>query len=384
MYTMLMLTENEVKKLRDALPGYKRDIFPPILEDLYDNKLVSLLGEANRAIGNLNNAKKIIPNPDLLSGPLLFKEAFASSEIEGTQTTVRDVIQEEVELSFESRYDQIQAREVVNHIEASKTGLRLIKEYPLVSRVLKEMHSQLLEGVRGKHKTLGDFRVGPNAIEKGNEIVYFPPEAKDVSDLMSRLERYLNNPGDKDIYDPLIRAAVTHYEFEAIHPFADGNGRLGRVLISLQLINEKVLTYPVLYLSGFLLREKKNYQECLLRVTTHSDWKGWITFFLRGIKEQATRSEEIVQSIYDLRKNTEQTAKSMTQSPNVNEIVDLMFSRRVLTARLVRESLNMSHSGARKLLVKLTKAGLLSLINSGNSKANYYVNEPLVKLLENI
>lgn len=375
-----MLSEKEIQELKKKVPTY-RPLFPPRVDNLYDNKLVKLLGEANRAIGNLNSSKKIIPNPDLLVGPVLLKEALASSKIEGTQTTIRDVVKEEANIAFKDELDQVQAREVVNHMMATRHALRLIGGVPLSSRLLKNMHSILMHNVRGSHKTIGDFRIGNNAIEKNDNIIYIPPDPTQINDLITHLEKYLNDPNLEDQYDPLLRAAIVHYQFEAIHPFADGNGRLGRVLISLQLIKEDVLRYPVLYLSGYLLRERKNYDECLLGVTTHGNWKEWIEFFLEGIKEQAIKSEEIVDKIYNLYEHSKEKAKNSIKSTNITDLVTLTFTKRAITANDATERLKISHTASLELLRKLAKLNLLKA-NPNDKRNIHFINEPLISLLE--
>lgn len=379
-----MMTDAEIQKLRESVPYFK-NIFPPKLDNIYTNSLVKLLGEANRAIGNLNSSKKIIPNPDLLVAPVLLKEAMASSKIEGTQTTIRDVVQEEANIAFQDTFDQLQAREVVNHILATRLGLQLLGQYSVSTRLVKQMHSILLDKVRGKHTTLGDFRVGNNAIKKDEKIVYIPPDPQEVANLMSDLEKFINVPKDDAQCDPLLRAAVAHYQFEAIHPFADGNGRLGRVLISLQLINENVLRYPVLYLSGYLLKEKTRYDNCLLNVTTNQDWVGWITFFLEGIKIQATRSEEIVDRISNLYEESKQKARAGINSSNVEKLISLIFTKRTVTAKDVMDELGLaSHTGAIELLRKLVGLGLLTNTTPDSKRNIHFTNEPLIKLIEEL
>ncbi len=375
-----MLSDKEIRELKKKVPIYIPR-FPPKVDDLYDNNLVKLLGEANRAIGNLNSSKKIIPNPDLLVGPVLLKEAMASSKIEGTQTTIRDVIKEEANISFDDEFDRGQAREVVNHMAATQHALQKIDRVALSIRLLKEMHEVLMFNVRGSHKTIGDFRIGNNAIEKEGDIIYIPPDPIEVPNLAAFLEKYLNDPKLEDQYDPLLRAAITHYQFEAIHPFADGNGRLGRVLISLQLIKEDVLRYPVLYLSGYLLKERQNYDNYLLNVTTCGNWKDWIVFFLEGIKRQASKSEEIVDKIFNLYQQSKIKAQSYIKSTNITEIVTLTYEKRTITANDVINRTKISHPAAMDLLRKLVKIGILK--SDPNDRRNiHFTNDPLIELLE--
>ncbi|XOB40088.1 MAG: Fic family protein [Candidatus Nealsonbacteria bacterium] len=380
-----MFTEEQIKSIRgkEIVPEYK-NIFPPTLSRLYSNELVSLIGEANRAIGNLNSYARIVPNPDLLIGPMLLREALASSRIEGTEATARDIVQHDAGIKLPPKI-RGEALEVINHRESTKLGLYLLdkKGLPLVNRVIKEMHKKLMFAVRGEMRRPGEFREGSNAVARKNDIdsiIFLPPPADKVEGLMKNLEKYLNEK-NSDI-DTILRCAIAHYEFEAIHPFADGNGRLGRVLISLFLIKERVLEYPLLYLSGYLLREKDLYYKALLEITTQENWGLWFKFVLRGVKEQALRSRNILERIYSLyKKDKDIVENNIKKSIYAPRLVEKIFMFPVITGTQASKLLRSRHTTAMNLLKEMTKLGLLKSDIRKKRNIPFY-NERLIALLE--
>jgi len=383
-----MLTEEQIKSIRgkNKVPEYK-NIFPPVLSRFYDDELVNLATEASLAIGNLNSYAKIVPNPDLLIGPMLLREALASSRIEGTEATARDIVRHDAGIKLSPKI-RGEAFEVINHRESTKLGLKLLdeKNLPLVNRVIKTMHEKLMLGVRGERRRLGSFRVGSNAIatEENNieSIIFLPPSANEVENLMKRLEAYLNEK--EPAVNTILRCALAHYEFEAIHPFADGNGRLGRVLISLFLIKEKILRYPLLYMSGYLLREKELYYRALSNVTVQEDWGGWLKFFLRGVKEQALKSQVILEKIYSLyQKNKRLVEDNMKKSVYAPRLVEKTFMFPVITAPQASKLLKSSHAVAMSILKEMAALGLLK-VNSRDKRNIPFYNEKLINLLEEV
>lgn len=379
-----MLTEEQIKSIRGKgrFPEYTK-IFPPDLSKIYDNELVALIGEANRAVGNLNSYARIVPNPDLLIGPMLLREALASSKIEGTQATARDIVQHDAGIKLPPQMKG-EALEVINHRESTKLGLNLINKggLPLCNRVIKEMHKRLVLGVRGATRRPGEFREGSNAVATGDDIdsiIFLPPPADTVEDLMKKFEEYLNTK-NSDI-DTILRCALSHYEFEAIHPFADGNGRLGRVLISLFLIKEKALEYPLLYMSGYLLRERNSYYKSLREITTNEDWKSWLRFFLQGVKEQALRSRSILEKIYNLYKEDKKIIEDNIKTVYAVRLVEKIFMFPVITASTAYKLLRSRHYTAMNILRKMTKLGLLKVDAEKKRNIPFY-NEKLIALLE--
>lgn len=376
-----MLNEKDIQKLKKAgVPSYKK-IFPPKTGRLFNNKIVGLIGGANRAIGNLNSYARIIPNPDLLIWPLLLKEALASSKIEGTQASIKDVLKKDANMKISTRHVDIQ--EVINHRESTKLGLKLLKKYPITGRSIKQTHQRLMQGlVRGSEKRIGEFRQGQNAIGREGDlsnIKYLPPPALEVADAIHRLEIYINS--DDIEYDKLVSCAFIHYEFEAIHPFADGNGRIGRLLITLYLLKENVLRYPLIYPSAYFLHHKQEYENKLLRITTENDWKGWLEFFLRGIIEQANKSEKLIEGIDNLYQKAQDTARLHSQSPHTNKLVEIIFKKPIIRAPEAARDLDVKHRTAISLLRRFSHLGIISF-DSKKKKNIPFANSKLINLLE--
>ena len=376
-----MLTDKDIKKLKKkGVPSYK-NLFPPKSEGIFSDEVVGLVGEANRAMGNLNSYARIIPNPDLLIWPLLLKESLASSKIEGTQASVKDILRKDANLGVRARSTDVQ--EVINYREATKLGMRLLKSLPISERLVKKVHERLMKGiVRGAEKRIGEYRVGQNAIGQEGDfenIKYLPPPATEVIEKMKRFFVYIND--SSLAYDKLIRCAFMHYEFEAIHPFADGNGRVGRLLITLYLLEEGVLKYPLIYPSAYFLHHKERYSNLLMRITTQKDWTGWLIFFLKGIKEQAQKSEELIEEIDKLYQNARENVRLNTQSVHSDKLVSTVFEKPIVLAPQISEILEVNHQTAISLLRKLSQLGIVNY-DPRKKKNIPFVNTKLINLLE--
>ena len=254
--------------------------------------------------------------------------------------------------------------------------------FPLVNRIIKDIHKKLLLNVRGEARRLGEFRIGSNAVARSEDpdsFIYLPPPADRVELLMAELEKYLNNKNSN--INKIVRCAIAHYEFEAIHPFADGNGRLGRVLISLFLIKEKVLEYPLLYMSGYLLRQKDAYYKALLEITKQEDWATWLKFFLLGIKEQAIKSRAILEKIRSLYEEADKIVKEkVKKSIYARQLVIEIFKSPVITGSQVVEILHCEHPTAMTLLRKMVEIGVLNVKPKDKRNIPFY-NEKLIDLL---
>ncbi len=376
-----MLTDNDIKELtKRGVPTYK-DIFPPSTDGIFIDRIVGLIGEANRAIGNLNSYARIIPNPDLLIWPLLLKESLASSKIEGTQASIKDVLKREANLTTSTR--SMDVEEVVNYRKATKLGMNLLDTLPISERLVKRVHGRLMKGtVRGAEKRIGEYRVGQNAIGiEGNfqNIKYLPPPAINVVEKMNRFFEYVND--NSQSYDKLVRCAFMHYEFEAIHPFADGNGRVGRLLITLYLLKENVLRHPLIYPSAYFLHHKDKYSGLLMRMTTHQDWISWLEFFLQGLKEQAQKSEKLIEKIDKIYQEALEAVRVNMQSVHSHKLVEIVFKQPIVLAPKVAQILDVNHQTAISLLRKFVQLGIVNA-NYQKKKNIPFVNTKLINLLE--
>ncbi|MCB0110043.1 MAG: Fic family protein, partial [Caldilineaceae bacterium] len=276
---------------------------PPTLN--FDLPLLQVLSSADRALGELAGLGRNIPNPQLLLQPFMRREAVLSSRIEGTQADVADLYAYEAGQlmlpGFRSQAPESDVREVLNYVRALEYGLERIKEFPLSLRLLREMHEHLMNGVRGDHLTPGEFRRSQNWIGGYGvglqDAAYMPPPVDEMKDSLSDFERYLSAVDD---YPPLIRLGLVHYQFEAIHPFLDGNGRIGRLLITLLLVHWDLLPLPLLYLSAYFEEHRQHYYDGLMNVSTQGNWHGWLTFFLTGVTEQAKDAIQRAKGLQDL------------------------------------------------------------------------------------
>jgi Fic family protein len=377
-----MLKDEDIQALKDrGIPTYHQG-FPPSTQHIFTERIVGLIGEANREVGNLNSYARIIPNPDLLVWPLLLKESLASSKIEGTQASVKDVLKSEANLTTSA--SSIDIQEVINYREATKLGLELLNQLPISERLVKKVHERLMWGtVRGAEKRTGEFRIGQNAIGIEGDLTnikYIPPPPNQVSDLMENLFRYTNN--ETILYDKLVKCAFIHFEFEAIHPFADGNGRVGRLLITLYLLKEGVLKYPLIYPSAYFLHYKDKYMNSLMGVTTDNNWVNWLEFFLQGIAEQARRSGTLIEQIDSLYQKSREITRQNMQSVHADKLVELVFTKPIVLATEVSTKLSVNHQTAISLLRKLSELGIVNF-NSKTKKNIPFTNSKLINLLEN-
>lgn len=266
-----------------------------------DPDVIQLLGQADRALGELNAFAQLIPDIDFFIAMYVAKEATQSSRIEGTQTNIEDAFKQAADLDPEQRDDWT---EVQNYIDAINYAIRRLDDLPLSNRLLKETHAILLSGVRGEHKRPGEFRSSQNWIGVSlRNAAFIPPHHERVEELMADMERLLHNGAIK--VPPLIRIAIAHYQFETVHPFLDGNGRLGRLMISLYLASEQLLVRPALYLSDYLERNKTAYVDHLMAVRQGNHMREWLIFFLHGIEETSRNSAEVFREILALKERIE-------------------------------------------------------------------------------
>jgi Fic family protein len=318
----------------------------------------TLLSDANRHLGELNGLSLIVPNVDLFIEMHVVKEAQTSSRIEGTQTEMVEALEEDPdEVDPEKRDDW---QEVRNYVNAMNQALERLKTLPLSNRLLCEAHMTLLHGVRGEGKTPGEFRRSQNWIGGSSlaDAVFIPPAHEDVPELMSDLEAFWHN---ENIHVPeLIRIAISHYQFETIHPFLDGNGRIGRLLIGLYLVSTGLLRNPCLYISAHLEKHRAAYYDALMAVRTRGDLLHWIKFFLSAINETAKKGVQTFQAIHQLRQRAENQVRVLgSRAAKAQNALEAFYKKPVLTSTYLAKSLGFSQPTADRILADLLKVGLI-------------------------
>ena len=323
-----------------------------------DANVNRLLNDATRKLGELNAFSTLIPDVDFFIRMHITKEATKSSRIEGTQTSMEEAIQTAEYINPEKRDDW---QEVHNYIEAMNDAIAQLENLPLSNRLLKQTHKRLLQGVRGKYKLPGEFRTSQNWIGGATltDASYIPPHHSEVPDLMSDLEKFLNN--DELQAPPLIRIGIAHYQFETIHPFLDGNGRLGRLLITLYLVSNNILSKPVLYLSDFFERNRTLYYDNLTVVRTQNNLVQWLKFFMVGVLETAENSIQTFHEIIKLRKEVEEK-KIITlgkRVPVAMELIRYLYTKPIVDAPEVAKVLEVNISTAHRLIQEFEKLKIL-------------------------
>jgi Fic family protein len=322
-----------------------------------DTKINQLLESAAAALGELNAFSRIVPDVDIFIRMHVVKEAQTSSRIEGTRTGIDEVLLSEEYISPEKRNDW---HEVHNYITALNAAIEHLSELPLSNRLLKETHAILMRGVRGEHKLPGEFRISQNWIGGSslNDAVFIPPHQENVPDLMGDLELFWHN---ENISVPqLIRIAISHYQFETIHPFLDGNGRIGRLLIPLYLVYHKLLVKPSLYLSDYFERNRDSYYDALMQVRTGNNLIHWVRFFLAGVLETAAKGRNVFSAILDLRTKTEKQIFSMgKRAANARAALDFLYRQPLVDAAALERELRISLSTAHILINEFVRLGIL-------------------------
>lgn len=336
-----------------------------------------LLESANRALGELNAFSLIVPDIDLFIQMHVVKEAQKSSRIEGTQTGVNEALLPEDHIRPEDRDDW---REVRNYIDAINGAVASLDKLPLSNRLLRQAHATLLSGVRGEHKLPGEFRTSQNWIGGSGlaDAAFIPPHHDGVPDLMGDLERFWHNT---DIAVPhLIRVAISHYQFETIHPFLDGNGRIGRLFIPLYLVSNNLLAKPSLYLSDFFERNRASYYDALMRVRVANDLIHWVRFFLQGVTETATKGRDVFRQILDLRNRVDQQIATLgRRAPNARKALEALYRRPVMAAGELEREIGVSKPTAHALVNDLERLGLLKEV-TGQMRDRLYMFETYLAL----
>ena len=333
----------------------------------------SLLSDANRLIGELNAFSQLIPDVDYFIKMHITKEATTSSKIEGTKTNIEDVLIKEEDISPEKRDDW---NEVQNYINAINYSISQLEKLPISNRLIRNTHKVLLQGVRGEKKNPGEFRKSQNWIGATlKDAIYIPPHQSEVLDLMTDLESFLN---DQKIFTPhLIRIAIAHYQFETIHPFLDGNGRIGRLLITLYLVSNGILNKPSLYLSDFFEKNRINYFDNLMIARTKSNLCQWIKFFLVGIIETASSSINVFKKIIILREKIEigKISKMGSRAKRGLILIKSLYQNPIIDSNSICDLLDIAPSTANRLILDFQKEGILKELTGFKRNRKYIFRE---------
>ncbi len=344
-----------------------------------DTQVNVLLEEAVRKLGELNAFSLIAPNVDLFIKMHILKEANTSSKIEGTRTEIDEVLMQQNDLNPEKRDDW---QEVHNYVDAMNAAIRQLEKLPLSNRLLKNTHKILLENSRGRHKQPGEFRQSQNWIGGSNltDAVYIPPHHSELSELMSDLENFWHN--DKLLIPHLIKIGISHYQFETIHPFLDGNGRIGRLLITLYLINFNLLSKPSLYLSDYFEAHRSSYFNALSRVRESNDIIHWIKFFLNAIIFTAEKGKNTFHKILSLKQETDSfIITSGRAAQNLKHIINYFYIKPVLTIKEISKETKISERTIRNLIDILLKNELIEE-TTGNKRNRIFTFESYLSLFK--
>jgi Fic family protein len=343
-----------------------------------DPSINILLEKATLQLGALSSFSQFVPDIDLFIRMHVIKEATISSRIEGTQTKIEEALVKKTEINPEKRNDW---QEVSNYIKALNHSIERMTDLPLSSRLLKESHKILLNSVRGEHKLPGEYRSSQNWIGGAsiNDAVFVPPPFHEINALMSDLEKFIHS---EEVAVPhLIKIAIVHYQFETIHPFLDGNGRIGRLMITLYLINNKIIEKPILYLSDFFEKHKSLYYDNLTMVRVKNDLTQWIKFFLEAINQTSEIAAKSLKEIMYLRHDClgNKIIKLGKKVPNAKKLLDHLFTQPVVKAQDVAELLNVSQVSAYKIINDFIDAGILKE-STGFKRNRYFIFEEYLNI----
>ena len=360
-----------------AYKSFKPSFLPPSPEIKIDSKMQKKLIEAHSQLSRLDSISNLIPNSNLFISMYVRKEALLSSQIEGTQCTLEDILSPEIDTNTNQ-----DIADVINYVDACLYSIKRINTLPLSSRFIKEIHKRLMKGVRGQEKTPGEFRTSQNWIGGTNSTIsdarYIPPNVNDMKESMFNLEKFIN--GEDDI-DPLIKNSLVHYQFETIHPFLDGNGRVGRLLITLMLLNDGLLSNPILYVSYFLKKNQVEYYDRMSEVRKSGNYEQWILFFLEALCEaskDAIKTIDVLTKLHDL--NIKKLPITKRKKDNVKMLFEYIEKYPIIDIQKTSKALCMSYNTTASAINKLIDLKILK--KSDDSLRNKtFVYETYLKIL---
>lgn len=340
-------------------------------------ELLQLLSQADRQLGRLDMYSEYIPNIDLYISMHVLKEATQSSKIEGTKTNIEEALLDKEDVSEEKRDDW---EEVQNYIKALNQAILKLNELPFSSRLIKQTHEILLSGVRGKHKLPGEFRTSQNWIGGAaiSDAIFVPPIHSSIGEFMGDLENFVHN--DAYFFPELLKIALVHYQFETIHPFLDGNGRVGRLMITLYLVEKGILKKPILYLSDFFEKNRTLYYDNLMRVRDKNDIIQWFKFFLVGVVETAKSSIQTFDRILKLQRQVEAKIQTLgSRSSNANILIQYLYQHPILDSQKAKEITGLSFPSVYKLLEELEAQEILKEM-TGSKRGKIYLFKDYINL----
>ncbi len=361
-----MLGTSRAGQYIEQVEGYRAFIpkpLPPTPDIMMDQEMWNLLSQADRALGRLDGATDALPNPDLFVFMYVRKEAVLSSQIEGTQASLIDVLEFESQAIEPDNPQEV--AEVVNYVSAVNYGLERLKELPISLRLIREIHQKLMSGVRGSERNPGEFRRSQNWIGAGgcslSDATYVPPPPHEMLQCLDNLEKFLHNPRPMPT---LIKVGLAHAQFETIHPFLDGNGRTGRLLITFLLCEQNILQRPLLYISYYFKKYRAEYYDRLQAVRDRGDWEGWLKFFLRGVYEVAQEAAATARKIVNLKEEHRQLVLNAMgrRSGNAIALLENLYFRPIFTVEHAQAITSLSYPNANTLIKDLSAIGLLQEI----------------------
>ncbi len=363
--------------------GYRAFVptnLPPDPPVNIDSEMQRLLSEADRALGRLEGSIQTLPNPDLFVLMYVRKEAVLSSQIEGTQASINDLLKAEAKV-FDANAPR-DVDEVINYVTAMNHGLARLPELPLSVRLIREIHERLLDGVRGRNLQPGELRRSQNWIGPQRSTLmtatFVPPPHQEAANALGELEKFLHQTDD---IPPLVKIGLVHAQFETIHPFLDGNGRIGRLLITFFLCQQGILQKPVLYLSHFFKQNRTEYYERLQKIRDEGEWEDWLKFFLKGVASVATQATETARQIVGLREQHRTLITNNFGSAGANgaRLLEHLYRRPTTSVNAVKDFLEISYPNANNLVEKFRNNGILFEV-TGNARNRQFLYTPYIDL----